>query len=542
MATPTAYSLGIDFGSDSVRALVVDTRTGAELGTGVCPFPRWSRGEFCDPSHQQFRQHPRDHLEAMVEAVRAALKMAGAGAGARVAAIGVDTTGSTPVAVDACGTPLALTERFEDDPDAMFVLWKDHTAVSEAEAINALAAKARWKGITRWVGGIYSSEWFWAKAAHITGRNRRVAAAAASWVEHCDWIAAELSGTTALDQLARSRCAAGHKALWHPEWGGPPPAAFLAGLHPRLAAIHATLPSATVTCDHRLGGLTAAWAKRLALRPGITVAAGALDAHLGAVGAGVGPFTLCKVMGTSTCDMLTAPARSVTGTVAGICGQVDGSIVPGLVGMEAGQSAFGDVYAWYRRLLCWPLADLGGASRATEDALLARLEAAALALPPAGDCLALDWFNGRRSPDANQRLRGAITGLHLGHDAPALYRALVESTAYGSRAIIDRFASHGVAVKQVVAIGGIARKSKLVMQVCADVIGREIMVVASDQCCALGAAIAGAAAAGLHRSFTAAQRAMASRIERSVFPDHAAVRAYREGYRRYGALGTALGG
>jgi L-ribulokinase len=542
MATSSPCSLGLDFGSDSVRALVVDTRSGAELGAGVRTYPRWARGEFCDPARQRFRQHPLDHLEAMTAAVRAALRAAGPAARAQIAGIGVDTTGSTPVAVDTAGTPLGLTDRFRDDPDALFVLWKDHTAVAEAEEINALAAKGRWKGITRWVGGIYSSEWFWAKAAHVTRGNRRVAAAAASWVEHCDWLAAELSGTTALATLVRSRCAAGHKALWHPAWGGPPPAAFLARLHPRLAAVRATLPAATATGDDRVGGLTPAWARRLGLRPGIAVAAGAFDAHLGAVGAGVGPFTLVKVMGTSTCDMLTAPAGSVSGAVAGICGQVDGSIVPGLIGLEAGQSAFGDVYAWYRRLLSWPLADLGARGRAAADTLLPRLEAAALALPPAGDCLALDWFNGRRTPDADQRLRGAISGLHLGHDAPALYRALVESTAYGARAIVDRFVDQGVPVKRVVALGGIARKSALVMQVCADVLERAIAVVASDQCCALGAAIAGAVAGGLHPNVGAAQKAMASKVERTVRPQRAHATAYRAGYRRYCALGAALGG
>jgi L-ribulokinase len=533
-------ALGIDFGSDSVRALVADCRTGAELGAGVAAYPRWASGQYCDPAAQRFRQHPADHLESMRSAVRAALRQAGKGAAAQVVGIGVDTTGSSPLPIAAEGTALGLTPGFSEDPDALCILWKDHTAVAEAAELNALAASGRFPDYTRWVGGIYSSEWWWAKIAHVVRHNRRVSQAAHTWMEHCDWIPFVLTGAGDPARAARSRCAAGHKALWHAGWDGLPAEDFLIALEPRLRGLRARLYQETVTADQSAGGLCPEWAKAFGLRPGIAVAAGAFDAHLGAVGAGAKPNVLVKVMGTSTCDMLLAPPEAVgQRTVRGICGQVDGSILPGLIGLEAGQSAFGDIYAWYQRLLGWPLTRLPAAQRQRLLAdMLPALEAAAAAVPPlATGELALDWFNGRRTPDADQTLRGAITGLHLGSDAPTLYRTLIEATAYGARAIVERFVAEGVAVDGVVALGGIARKSPLVMQICADVLNRPIAVVASDQCCALGAAMAGAAAAGVHASLTAAQRAMASPLERTYKPRRAVATVYDRGYQQYLALG-----
>lgn len=526
--------IGIDFGTDSVRALVVDGRTGAEISAGVTAYPRWAKGRYCDPARQQFRQHPKDYLEAMTSAIRTAVKGAGAGAGTRVIGLGVDTTGSTPAPCGADGRPLALTPDFAEDPDAMFVLWKDHTAISEAERFNDLAHSGKHTDYTRFVGGIYSSEWWWAKIAHVTKHNAKVAKAAHGWIEHCDWIPAELCGIDDAAAIPRSRCAAGHKACWHESWGGLPDEGFLTALEPKLKGLRARLPAGTATSDQPAGRLSAAWARSLGLNPGITVAVGAFDCHLGAVGAGIAPFTLAKVIGTSTCDMLVAPAEAVGDrTVAGICGQVDGSILPGLLGLEAGQSAFGDVYAWYKRLLTWDR------KPGKDDDLLPRLERAAADLEPgAGGITALDWFNGRRTPDADQRLRGAITGLHLGHDAPAVYRALIEATAFGSRAIVERFVEQGVPVKQVAALGGIARKSPLVMQILADVLRRPIGVVASDQCCALGSAIAAATAAGLYPTMAKAAKAMASRIEHTYKPVPRRAATYDTLYARYQSLGT----
>ena len=534
-------ALGLDFGSDSVRALLADCKTGEEIAAGVAAYPRWAAGRYCDPASQRFRQHPADHLESMRTAVRAALRLAGKGAAAQVIAIGVDTTGSSPLPIAADGTALGLTPGFTEDPDALCVLWKDHTAVAEAAELNALAASGRFPDYTRWVGGIYSSEWWWAKIAHVVRHNRRVSQAAHTWMEHCDWIPFVLTGAGDPARAVRSRCAAGHKALWHAGWDGLPAEDFLVALEPRLRGLRARLYHDTVTADQPAGILCVEWAKAFGLRPGITVAAGAFDAHLGAVGAGAKPNVLVKVMGTSTCDMLLAPPAAIgERTVRGICGQVDGSILPGLIGLEAGQSAFGDIYAWYQRLLGWSLTGLPVAqAKRLRDGLLPALEAAASALPPLGTGeLALDWHNGRRTPDADQTVRGAITGLHLGSDASAVYRSLIEATAYGARAIVERFVAEGAAVERVVALGGIARKSPLIMQICADVLNRPIAVVASDQCCALGAAMAGAAAAGVHPSLAAAQRAMASKLERTYTPNRAHAKLYAAGYQRYLALGA----
>jgi L-ribulokinase len=538
-----ALALGLDFGTDSVRALLVDARSGAEVAGGVADYRRWAQGRFCDASRQQFRQHPQDHLDAMREAVRQALRAAGKAAAGQVAGIGVDTTGSSPMPIAADGRALALVPGFQDDPDAMCVLWKDHTAVAEADDLNALAHGGRFPDYTRWVGGIYSSEWWWAKIAHVLRHNRRVAGYAHTWMEHCDWVPFVLTGAGDPARAARSRCAAGHKALWHASWDGLPDEDFLTAFEKRLKGLRGRLYQETVTADQSAGGLSATWAKLFGLRAGIPVAAGAFDAHLGAVGAGAKPNILVKVMGTSTCDMLLSPAKAVgSRTVRGICGQVDGSILPGFIGLEAGQSAFGDIFAWYKRLLSWPLASMPAAKRARVlDRLLPDLERAAAKVPPLGTGeIAVDWFNGRRTPDADQSLRGCIGGLHLGSDAPAVYRALVEASVYGARAIVDRFISEGVAVNGVVAIGGIARKSPLIMQMCADVFARPVQVVASDQCCALGAAIAGATAAGLHRDMAAAQRAMASPIERTYRPNKKLSKIYESGFAKYRALGAHL--
>ena len=536
-------ALGLDFGTDSVRALLVDVRNGAELAVGVAPFSQWATGRHCDPTAQRFRQHPQDYLDALRGAVRCALRRSPRDAAGQVVGIGVDTTGSSPLPVAADGTALGLLPEFCADPDALCVLWKDHTAVAEAEELNALAHGGRFPDYTRWVGGIYSSEWWWAKIAHVLRVNRRVATAAHTWMEHCDWIPFVLTGAGDPARALRSRCAAGHKALWWEGWGGLPAEDFLVAFEPRLRGLRARLYRATATADRPAGRLSPAWARTLGLPAGVPVASGAFDAHLGAVGAGARPQVLVKIMGTSTCDMLMArPHQLKSRTVRGICGQVEGSILPGLVALEAGQSAFGDLYAWFRSLLAWPLAGLPAGQRQRAFAnMLPKLEAVARTRPPLGTGeVALDWFNGRRTPDANQSLRGGFAGLHLGTDAPALYRALIEASAFGSRAIVQRFEDEDVPVRGVLASGGIARKSPLVMQVCADVLDRPLQVVASDQCCALGAAIAGAVVGGAHASLTAAQVAMASGVERIYQPIARSAAIYAAGYRRYCELGARL--
>jgi L-ribulokinase len=543
--------IGVDYGTDSVRTVIIDARTGDEISSAVFRYPRWAEGLYCDAPNNRFRQHPLDYVEGLEQTVRKALAGAPAGTAATVRGISVDTTGSTPVAVDRAGTPLALTPGFEEDPDAMFVLWKDHTAVREAADINRVAKS--WGGVdyTCYEGGIYSSEWFWAKALHVLRVNPKVRDAAFSWVEHCDWIPALLSGTANPSTMKRSRCAAGHKAMWHEKFNGLPSEEFLKAVDPLLAGLRDRLYARTYTSDEVAGTLTGEWARRLGLPEGITVGVGAFDAHMGAVGGEIKPYVLTKIMGTSTCDMLVAPMDEMDATlVRGICGQVDGSIIPGMLGMEAGQSAFGDVYAWFKDVLMWPVTNIVGLSPAldaatrekvladAEDRMIAELSRAAAQLPTdESGVLALDWMNGRRTPDANQLVKGAITGLNLGSDAPRIFRALVESTAFGARLIVDRFRSEGVKIEGVIALGGVAKKSPFIMQIVADVLAMKISVPKSEQTCALGAAMCAAAAAGIYPSIEESKKAMGSGFDAEYVPDPAASRAYERIYARYKTLG-----
>lgn len=547
------YTIGLDYGSDSVRSLIVNVETGEEVASVVYNYPRWKQQMYCDSNANQFRQHPKDYLEGLEYTITEALKLAPDGVAENIVGISVDTTGSTPIAVDEKGVPLSLTAGFEENPNAMFVLWKDHTAVKEADEINQLAKK--WEiDFTRYEGGIYSSEWFWAKLLHVIREDAAVYRAAYSWVEHCDWIPAVLTGNTNPKTLKRSRCAAGHKAMWHEAFGGLPSEEFLVALDPLLSGLRDRLFKETFTCDIAAGNLNEEWAKKLGLSTDVVVGVGAFDAHLGAVGAEIEPYYLSKVMGTSTCDMLIAPAEDVgENVVAGICGQVDGSIVPGMLGLEAGQSAFGDIYAWFKRVLEWPLKNVLAESELldeaakqklieeTSDNIIKKLSEAAAELPiDESGVVALDWMNGRRTPDANQALKGAIAGLNLGSDAPRIFRALVEATAFGSRAINDRFIEQGVRIDGVIALGGVAKKSPLVMQIVADVLDMPIKVARSEQACALGSAMAAAVAAGVYPNTSEAQKNMGGGIETEYHPIPENVEKYRKLYEKYKKFGSFI--
>lgn len=548
--TQTKYTIGVDYGTDSVRSLIVNTATGEEVAGAVFEYPRWKKGLYCDPSKNQFRQHPKDYLEGLEFTVREALKQAGTEVAQQIAGLSVDTTGSTPCAVDEKGTPLSLTPGFEENPNAMFILWKDHTAVQEADEINRKASE--WQiDFREYEGGIYSSEWFWSKILHVLRHDPGVLRAAASWTEHCDWIPALLTGTTRPAQTKRSRCAAGHKAMWHEAFGGLPSEEFLRELDPVLSGLRDRLYRETYTFDVPAGKLTKEWADKLGLPEGITVGVGAFDAHVGAVGGEIKPYYLSKVMGTSTCDMLVAPMEEAGDKlIPGICGQVDGSIVPGMLGMEAGQSAFGDIYAWFKKILMWPAEQiLAKTSLADEslrqdliremsDKMIAELsrEAAGIPISESG-VLAVDWMNGRRTPDANQNLKGAIAGLSLGTDAPRIFRALIEATAFGSKAIADRYIREGVRIDGVIALGGVAKKSPLVMQIVCDVLNMPIKVARSEQACALGAAMAAAVASGIYKTTAEAQEKMGSGFETEYFPIPENAAKYQTLYEKYVKLG-----
>src|SRR5690242_18912106 len=490
------YVIGIDFGTDSVRSIIVDAATGRQLASSDFYYPLWREGRYCNPSVNQFRQHPRDYMEGLEYVIKTALAEAGHEVRENIKALSIDTTGSTPVAVDREGTPLALLPDFQDDPDAMFVLWKDHTSAHEMTEINE-HAKQYEPNYLKYVGGIYSSEWFWSKLLHILRKNEAVRNACYSWVEHCDWMPFLLTGGKDVSEMKRNVCTAGHKALWAEEWGGLPPDKFFSSLDPLLCGFTSRLFNKTYTADQQAGTLCTEWAERLGLSANVIVGVGAMDAHMGAVGGQIAPYYLSKVIGTSTCDMLVAPGDDIKGTVPGICGQVNGSIIPGMMGMEAGQSAFGDVFAWFKNVLAWPLNLLVNGELPENfnlhekvlDRIIPELSRQAASIPLTEDAeLSIDWFNGRRTPDANPFLKGSITGLSLASDAPRIFRSLAEATCFGSKAILDRFIEQGIPVRGLIGIGGIARKSPFVMQMLADVTDMPVKVNRSEQTSALGAA------------------------------------------------------
>ncbi|WP_207535063.1 ribulokinase [Desertivirga arenae] len=548
-----SFVIGVDYGTDSVRSVIVNALTGEEVAASVFYYPRWKQGLFCNAVDSQFRQHPLDYVEGLETTIKETLQKAGKEVAANVKAISIDTTGSTPVAVDKTGTPLALLPDFKDNPNAMFVLWKDHTSVKEASEINEHAEKFPINYL-QFVGGIYSSEWFWAKLLHVLREDEKVRNAIHSFVEHCDWIPFLLTGGSDAAEIKRGVCSAGHKSLWAEEFGGLPPEEFFASLDPLLTGFTSKLSNKTYTSAERAGTLSSDWAEKLGLSTDVVIGIGAFDAHMGAVGGQIEPYYLSKVMGTSTCDMLVAPAEEVKDTlVNGICGQVNGSIIPGMIGMEAGQSAFGDAYAWLKNVLAWPVKHLLSQTQlvdaATAQKLIDEIEgriipelskrAAELPLEEGGE-LAIEWLNGRRTPDANQLLKGAFLGLDLGSDAVRIFRALVESTCFGAKKIVDRFIDQGVPVKGLIGLGGVAKKSPFIMQMMADVLNMPIKIHKSEQTCAIGAAMFAATAAGLYPKVEDAMKVMGQGFDAEYHPNPAAVAIYAKRYQKYSEAGALV--
>jgi L-ribulokinase len=536
----TKYTIGLDYGTNSVRTLIVNVANGREVASAVWNYTHGTQGVILARDPNLARQHPADYVTGAETTIKKALAVAKRAVRGfkpdQIIGIGVDTTGSTPLPVDRHGHPLAFDRRFAKHPAAMAWLWKDHTGVAEAGEITALARKIRPQYLAK-CGGTYSSEWFFSKILHCLRTSPEVFEAAYLWVECSDWVPAMLTGTEAPDQLTVGVCAAGHKAMYNDAWGGYPDAEFLSQLDPKLGELRSRLRPKAHTIDRAVGGLTLEWSKRTGLPAGLPVAVGAFDAHLGGVGSGIAPGTLVKIIGTSTCDMMVVPVGDKLADIPGLCGIVPGSILPGYYGLEAGQSAVGDIFNWFVNYI-QPLGKKAGSHEA--------LSAAAAKLAPGeSGLLALDWNNGNRTVLVDQRLTGLLLGQTLYTTPAEIYRALIEATAFGALTIISRFEEYGVKVEQIVNCGGIAEKNPLVMQIYADVTGRPIKISRSGQTCALGAAIAGAVvagqAAGGFANYADAQKAMTGLKPRVFQPKPAAHAVYKELYSLYRKLHDAFG-
>ena len=529
------YTIGLDYGTNSVRALIVNVANGQEVAGAVWNYEHGRAGVILSRNPNLARQHPADCLKGAGKTIKAALatakkKVKGFKA-QQIIGIGVDTTGSTPLPVDEKGEPLAFQKKFAHHPAAMAWLWKDHTAVAEAAEITGLAKKIRPQYLAK-CGGTYSSEWFWSKILHCLRVAPEVFNAAHSWVELADYVPAALTGTEHPKKFIAGVCAAGHKAMWNAGWGGYPDEQFLSRLHPKLGQLRKRLSPRVHSIDKAVGGLTTQWSRKTGLAAGIPVAVGAFDAHLGAVGSGVATGVLVKIMGTSTCDIAIAPVQKKLGEVPGLCGIVNGSVIPGYFGLEAGQSAVGDIFNWFVNYV------QPEGKKGTHEALTA---GAARLKPGESGLLALDWNNGNRTILVDQQLTGLLIGQTLYTTPAEIYRALIEATAFGALTIINRFEEYGVKIREVINCGGIAQKNPVVMQIYADVTGRPMKVSRSAQTCALGAAIAAAVVAGAHKDYSRAQRAMTGLKARVFKPDAKAHATYKTLYRLYKQLHDAFG-
>ena len=529
--TETCLVMGIDFGTDSVRVILVDAKNGDIAGKGIANYRRWADQLYCQASENRFRQHPADYLESLDKAAQLAFSQAGNKSGRFLESVCVDSTGSTPAPVDRSGRPLALLPEFSDNPNAMFFLWKDHTASAEAAEFNSHAASWPGEDYLRYQG-LYSSEWFWAKILKAVRSDKKVREAAWNWIEECEWITAELCG--GMVNFPRSATAAGHKALWHSSFAGLPARDFLIGLDSYLGAIYDRY-RAPVTPDKAVGLLGRVWRERWQTREGVMVAGSLFDAHAGAVACGVRPGVLVKVIGTSAVDMaVEKPENIKSQDTRKLFGMAENSIIPGYTGIEAGQAAFGDAFKWLEQIISW---QSGETSENTSGRnILTSLNSACEKRPPP-TALALDWFNGRRYPDGNDNVKAGIFNLDLGVDAPGLYQALSLGVVFGAKRILAGMLASGITIREIICAGGVARKSTYTMQLLADVLDMDISVSACDEACAKGAAMYAACAAGLQPSLFAAQEALGDGFLKKYKPNQQFKETYRCLYKKYLAAG-----
>ena len=531
------FALGIDFGTNSVRALVLNLTNGDEISSSVSNYKSGSNGILLAENNPLIaRQYPGDYLESMEIAVKAAIIQAVDQniSIENIVGIGVDTTGSTPIPVDENLIPLALKDEFKENLNAQAWLWKDHSSIEESKKITKLSAEIRPEYIAK-CGGTYSSEWFFSKILHCYNVDRSVFDAAYTWLECSDYIPSALAGITDISDLKRNVCAAGHKAMFSNAWGGYPDKEFLTKLAPEFARLRETLSDRTFTVDEIAGALSAEWALKFGMKEGTPIAVGAMDAHVGAIGSGVGEGVLVKIIGTSTCDIMASPKEKELENIPGVAGVVDGSVLPGYIGIEAGQSAVGDIFNWFVSNVLNKESDYHNVL--TEKA--EKLKAGQSGL------LALDWNNGNRNVLADFNLTGLILGQTLHTKDYEIYRALVEATAFGALMIIERMEEYGIKIDKLINCGGIAEKNSMVMQIYADIIGRPMEVAESGQTVALGAAIIGGFVALKEREGFNSIEEIQSRIckvkEKKYSPDKSEHDIYTKIYTLYKNVHDAFG-
>ena len=538
---------GIDFGTDSVRVLLCDGYSGEEISSGISRYPRWRKGLYCDASSSLYRQHALDYIECLEQAFKEAVGAAYPDIGEQIVGISVDTTGSTPCPVDEYGTPLCLLPRFSENPNAMFHLWKDHTAVLEAEEINDVFSN--WETDYTKYQGVYSSEWFWAKILHTIRIDKTIEDASFTWVEHSDWMIGLLTGNSNPRSLKRGSCAAGHKALWYSEFGGLPSKDCLTVLDEYLGLVHERYATTTVPAGTRVGKISSEWAGRLGVDPETVIGMGSFDAHAGGVGAGIRKGTMVKVIGTSTVDLVIEQPQKIKGKdLREICGQAEDSIVPGYMGLEMGQPAFGDAYTWIKDMGVWaieemiipheilPIKDRRDLEAYLESNFIRQIESAAKHYIQS-DEMALDWLNGRRYPSLNEAARAMVSHLSLGTTLPAIFCAFVKATVFGSRRIFESLIQNGIDVHRVIAVGGIAEKSPFVMQMLADAMKVSIQVCKDTQVCAKGSAMYASVAAGLFANIREAQNKYRKKTNSTYTPNKEMFGLYDRQYAKYITLG-----
>lgn len=542
--------IGVDFGSDSVRAVVVNTVSGRVLASATSMYPRWKEGKYQHPEKAVFRQHPLDYIESFTACVSEAVKLAGSEVAERIAGIGIDTTGSTPVAVNRAGIPLSLTDMFAENENAMFVLWKDHSAAREAEELTELFRTAGERNYLKYMG-TYSAEWYWAKILHIVRTDQAVRDAAYTWVEHCDWMVGLLTGNTHPETMYHSACAAGFKALWHSDWNGLPDKEVLRKADEYLEKVTERYGSAPRPATVCAGKILPEWAARLGVPDSTEISGSSFDAHAGAIGGGISENILVCTLGTSAVDMTVVKPDELRNInvkmLTRFGGLAEDSILPGYIGIETGQAAFGDIFAWFRRLLSWPLQRLEeemGSAPQEREMWFWMEEHIFPILQREAECLehtetlpvALDWINGRRYPDADDAARGVIADIGLGTNAPQVYWALVFSAVSGLNRIREGLEQSGIRFDKVKAVGGIPRKSSFIMQMMADLMGKPIEILNENQTCALGAAIYAAMGSGCCQDLNKTISNMSAKVEKCYYPNEDRHASLRRQYARYLAL------